>query len=167
MSQGSVLNRTLKIGLIGLGKMGDIRYREFLNHPQTTVTHGADPDASLSAGYPDVACSTDLADVINSDVDAIVVATPNFITPTAIISALDAGKHVFSEKPPGRTIEDIENIIEAEKRNPGLKLKFGFNHRYHAGIQEAKRIIDSGRLGHILWVRGIYGKAGQLGFEDT
>ncbi len=167
MSQGSVLNRTLKIGLIGLGKMGGIRYREFLNHPQTTVTHGADPDTSLSAAYPDVACSTDLADVINSDVDAIVVATPNFITPTAIISALDAGKHVFSEKPPGRTIKDIENIIEAEKRNPGLKLKFGFNHRYHAGIQEAKRIIDSGRLGHILWVRGIYGKAGQLGFEDT
>lgn len=167
MSQGSVLNRTLKIGLIGLGKMGGIRYREFQNHPQTTVTHGADPDTSLSAGYPDVACSTDLADVIHSDVDAIVVATPNHITPTTIVSALDAGKHVFSEKPPGRTLEDIEKIIEAEKRNPGLKLKFGFNHRYHAGIQEAKRIIDSGRLGHILWLRGIYGKAGHLGFEDT
>jgi predicted dehydrogenase len=114
-----------------------------------------------------VACSTDPESVIGSDVDIILVATPNRFTPTMIISALDAGKHVFSEKPPGRTLQDIEDIIAAEKRNPELKLKFGFNHRYHAGIQEAKRIIESGRLGRILWMRGVYGKCGGIGFEET
>ena len=167
MSDGGVLSKTLKVGLVGLGKMGGIRYRELLNHPRTTVTHGADTNAELYTAYPGVMCSADPQDVINSDVDAVMVATPNRFTPETVISALDAGKHVFCEKPPGRTVEDIEAIIEAEKRNPELKLKFGFNHRYHAGIQEAKRIIDGGRLGHILWIRGVYGKAGHDGFEET
>jgi predicted dehydrogenase len=49
--------------------------------------------------------------------------------------------------------------MEAEKRNPGLILKFGFNHRYHNGIMEAKKVVESRRYGKILWMRGIYGKA--------
>ena len=161
------MSDVLKIGIIGLGKMGLIRYKEFVKHPHAEVTHGADPDPEHYANYPGVACSANAQDVIDSDVDCILVATPNRFTPELVVAALDAGKHVFSEKPPGRTVEDIETIIEAEKRNPGLKLKFGFNHRYHAGIQEAKRIIDSGRLGRILWMRGVYGKSGGEGFEDT
>lgn len=161
------MSRSLKCGLIGLGKMGGIRYRELLKHPETVVTHGADPNRDLFEAYPDVKCSTDWRDVISSDVDAVFVATPNSITPVAVVEALKAGKHVFSEKPPGRTVEDIENIIRVEREHPNRKLKFGFNHRYHAGIQEAKRITEGGRLGHLLWMRGIYGKAGGLGFENV
>lgn len=161
------MSDVLKIGIIGLGKMGLIRYKEFVKNPHTEVTHGADPKGEHYVNYPDVACSAKAQDVIDSDVDCILVATPNRFTPEMVVAALDAGKHVFSEKPPGRSVEDIESIIEAEKRNPGLKLKFGFNHRYHAGIQEAKRIIDGGRLGRILWMRGVYGKSGGEGFEDT
>lgn len=161
------MSRTLKCGIVGLGKMGGIRYRELLRHPATTVTHGADPNRDLFAQYPDVACSTDWREVIASDVDAVFVATPNAVTPVAIVEALQAGKHVFSEKPPGRTVGDIEHIMRVEREHPELKLKFGFNHRYHAGIMEAKRIIESGRLGHLLWMRGIYGKAGGHGFEHV
>ncbi len=161
------MSEQLNIGMIGLGKMGLIRYKELLKHPHTYVTHGADPNEAHFAEYHGVECSTDPAHVLESDVDCIMIATPNRYTPGMVIAALDAGKHVFSEKPPGCSVDDIERIIEAEKRNPGLKLKFGFNHRYHAGIQEAKRIIDSGRLGRILWMRGVYGKAGGEGFEDS
>ena len=157
----------LNIGIIGLGKMGRARYQEFVKHPHTVVTHVADPNSELFVDYPGVECFTDAQQVIESAVDAILVATPNRFTPELVIAALDAGKHVFSEKPPGRTLEDIEGIIEAEQRTPGLKLKFGFNHRYHSGIQEAKRIVDSGTLGHIMWLRGVYGKSGGEGFEDA
>lgn len=161
------MSRSLRCGLIGLGKMGGIRYRELLKHPDTVVTHGADPNADLFEAYPDVECSTDWRDVLAADVDAVFVATPNSITPVAVVEALRAGKHVFSEKPPGRTVDDVEAIIDVERAHPNLKLKFGFNHRYHAGIQEAKRVVDSGRLGQLLWMRGIYGKAGGLGFENV
>ncbi|MCA9444360.1 MAG: Gfo/Idh/MocA family oxidoreductase, partial [Candidatus Omnitrophica bacterium] len=159
------MNDVLKIGLIGLGKMGLTRAREIARHPQAQVTVGADPNISTHKDYPEVECFTDIGRVIDSDVDAVFVATPNRFTPDAVIAALDAGKHVFCEKPPGRTVEDVEAIIEAEKRNPELKLKFGFNHRYHGGIQEAQRIVKTGRLGKILFLRGVYGKSGGEGFE--
>jgi predicted dehydrogenase len=84
-----------------------------------------------------------------------------------VTSALNHNKHVFCEKPPGRNIDDIQSIIKAEQNNKGLKLKFGFNHRYHGAIIEAKAIIESGRLGKILWMRGIYGKSGGPNFEKT
>ena len=59
------------------------------------------------------------------------------------------------------------NIKEQEKASPGCKLMFGFNHRYHPGIQRAKAMIDAGRLGEILWIRGIYGKSGGNSFPTS
>ncbi len=158
---------TLNIGIIGLGKMGLTRYTECCNHPQTVVTHGSDPDRDRYALFPGVTCSANPASVIGSDVDAVLIATPNRFAPELIIAALDSGKHVFCEKPPGCSVEDIEAIRVAEARHPELKLKFGFNHRYHAGIQEAKRIVDSGTIGRVLWMRGTYGKCGGEDFAES
>ena len=156
----------LRIGIIGLGKMGITRARELVRRGDAQLVCGYDPDpAAFAKQFPQVALRDSQEAVIAAEVDAIFVCTPNRFTPAAIIAALEAGKHVFSEKPPGRTVQDIEDIRAAEARHPALKLKFGFNHRYHEGIREAKRIIDSGRLGKILWVRGIYGKSGGPDFE--
>lgn len=161
------MSGAVKIGIIGLGKMGAIRARELMKHPSAQVVCGADPKPeAFAAQFPGVQMLSDQAAVLASGVDAVFVCTPNRFTPGAITAALDAGKHVFAEKPPGRTLTDMQAILDAERRNPGRKLKFGFNHRYHAGIQEAKRIVDSGRLGRILWLRGIYGKSGGAGFES-
>jgi predicted dehydrogenase len=161
------MSRTLKIGMIGLGKMGIIRAREIAKRDDAEIICGFDPAPQPFAdAFPGVEVKPDAEAVIASPADAIFVATPNACTPAAVIGALDAGKHVFCEKPPGRMLQDIRDIVAAENRNPGLKLKFGFNHRYHAGIREAKRIVDSGRLGDILWLRGIYGKSGGAGFEE-
>ncbi len=160
------MGEELKIGIVGLGKMGRIRANTIALNPRTTLVSGADPNAESFEHFTNIATSQNYEDVIASDADCIFVCTPNRFTPDIVIAALDAGKHVFCEKPPGRTRDDVTRIIEAEKRNPSLKLKFGFNHRYHAGIQEAKRIVTSGRLGKILWIRGIYGKAGNKEMES-
>ncbi len=162
------MSDNIRIGMVGLGKMGLIRAKELVRHPQAEVICGFDPNpTAFHAAYPDVAILDSIEAVTTSeDIDAVFVCTPNLYTPQAIISALDAGKHVFSEKPPGRYVRDIREIMTAEERNPGLKLKFGFNHRYHAGIQEARRIVESGRLGKLLWLRGVYGKSGGEGFEE-
>ncbi|HET7459869.1 MAG TPA: Gfo/Idh/MocA family oxidoreductase [Longimicrobium sp.] len=158
----------LKIGIIGLGKMGQIRAREIARRGDAVVVAGADTDASRFAHFPGVACHTDWRAVIAADVDAVVVCTPNAFTEPAVVAALDAGKHVFSEKPPGRSVADVESMAAAALRNPERKLMFGFNHRWHLGIQEAKRILDSGRLGEILWLRAVYGKSGaEAGFEQS
>ena len=148
----------LKIGLVGLGKMGGIRATTVRDHPDTILVCATDPSPTPK-GYEDVQILPDYHAVIDADVDAVIVCTPNKFTPNIVVEALDAGKHVFCEKPPGRDMQDIERIIEAERRNPGMVVKIGFNHRYHFGIMEAKKIVESGAYGKILWVRGVYGKA--------
>jgi predicted dehydrogenase len=97
--------------------------------------------------------------------DIVFVCTPNRYSPDVCVYSLQQGCHVFCEKPPGRNLSDVQRIIEAEKANLGLKVMFGFNHRYHPAILEMKAIVDAGRMGEILWLRGIYGKSGGPGRE--
>lgn len=158
---------TIRVGIVGLGHMGQIRAREISRHPAMELIAGCDPNPAAADVFPNLVFSQDYRDVLDAGIDAVFVCTPNRYTPEVTIAALDGGKHVLCEKPPGRFLSDIEAIIAAEERNPNCKLKFGFNHRYHAGVQEAKRIIASGRLGRILWVRGVYGKSGGSGFENS
>jgi len=153
----------LKVGIVGFGKMGQIRMNVINNHPDLSLEGICDVDSNgRSCG-----CEfyEDYMDLLEADIDAVFVCTPNKFSPDIVISALNNQKHVFCEKPPGRNLEDVKNIIKAEKENEGVILKFGFNHRYHGAVLEAKSIVDSGRMGNVLWMRGIYGKAGSTDFE--
>ena len=155
----------VRIGIVGLGKMGGIRAATVRKSDATVLVSGTDPNPPAK-GFGDMRILPDYGAVIDSGIDAVFVCTPNRLIPEVVVAALDAGKHVFCEKPPGRSLDDVERIMEAERRNPGLVLKIGFNHRYHFGIMEAKKIVDSGKYGRVLWVRGVYGKAEGSGNPD-
>jgi len=99
--------------------------------------------------------------------DIVFVCTPNHLIPEFCVQALEAGCHVFCEKPPGRNPEDVQKMIAAEKKAKNRKLMFGFNHRHHPAVQEAQAICLARELGSILWMRGIYGKSGGKGFESS
>jgi len=73
---------------------------------------------------------------------------------------------VFCEKPPGRDLNDVARVIACEKKHPGQKLMYGFNHRYHDSVREAVQIIQSGELGHVIDIRGVYGKAQIIRFDS-
>jgi len=157
----------LRVGIIGMGKMGAIRSRCMHENPELELKAVFDLNPSLAEGFSNCRFCGDYRELIEDDLDIIFVCTFNDVSPNLVIQALNTGKHVFCEKPPGRCIEDIERIIKAERTNPGLKLKFGFNHRHHYAIMEAKSMVDSGRFGEILWMRGVYGKCGDLQFEKS
>lgn len=150
-----------------MGKMGKIRLTHLNTHSEFDVTFVCDSDKKNLDAFPEIQKTTDPDEVINSNVDVIFIATPNIHIPDLVCKALAAGHHVFCEKPPGCSVADVEKIIKAENENPDCVLKFGFNHRFHYGVMEAKSIIDSGRYGNILWARGVYGKAGGVNFEDN
>jgi predicted dehydrogenase len=76
-----------------------------------------------------------------------------------VIKGLNKGKHIFSEKPPGRNLAELKEMVHAEARNPQMRLMFGFNHRHHDSMVLAKKLVDSGEYGRILWLRGRYGKS--------
>lgn len=156
--------KPIRVGVIGLGRIGELRLRLARRHRRMKVVGAFDTDRSRFSrrwGCPFFSNPQKLMDAS----DAVFVCTPNLYTPALVIQALNRGRHVFAEKPPGRTLADVVAIRAAEKRHPGLKLKFGFNHRYHEGIREAKAIVDSGSFGRLLWMRGVYGKSGGPGFE--
>ncbi|SVC71450.1 uncharacterized protein METZ01_LOCUS324304, partial [marine metagenome] len=100
----------------------------------------------------------------NSTLDILFVSVPNYLAPEVTIAGLEKGLHVFCEKPPGRNVEDINRVIEVEKQHPHLKLKYGFNHRYHGSVKKAKEIIDNNQLGDIINFRGVYGKSSIVPF---
>jgi len=159
------MSNKLKVGIVGFGKMGKIRKDVIDSHPDLSLAGIC--DVVLPESDEPIECEffPDYQDLLKTDIDIVFVCTPNKFAPEIVISALNNGRHVFCEKPPGRNLGDIQNIVKAEKENPGLKLKFGFNHRYHGAVMEAKSLVESGRFGKVLWMRGIYGKSGGVDFE--
>ena len=155
----------LKAGIIGFGKIGKIRKKIIDNHPNLELVSIADPNPIIEENDVQYKIFKNYKELLRLDLDAVFICTPNKYTPVIVKDALNKKMHVFCEKPPGRTIEDIEMMINAEKKNPEIKLKFGFNHRYHDNVLEAKSIVDSGRYGKILWMRGVYGKSGGINFK--
>lgn len=146
----------INCGIIGFGKMGQIRAKAIEDSKQGKVVAVFDPFEIKDSPYPVLESADTLIDSAN--VDAVFVCTPNNVIPVFCKQALSAGKHVFSEKPPGFNANQVAEVIEVEKNSQGLKLMYGFNHRHHRSIQRMKEIVDEGQLGKVLWMRGRYGK---------
>jgi predicted dehydrogenase len=104
--------------------------------------------------------------LLQEDLDVLFVCVPNNLAPEITIAGLEKNLHVFCEKPPGRNIQDICDVIRCERRHPGLKLKYGFNHRYHDSVIDALKLIQSGELGDVLNIRGVYGKSKIISFQS-
>jgi len=103
--------------------------------------------------------------LLNEELDVIFICLTNNIAAEVTIASLKKGLHVFCEKPPGMNVDEIEKVIETERRFPNLKLKYGFNHRYHESIKKALEIIKSRELGEVINLRGVYGKSMIVPFD--
>lgn len=147
--------------------MGEIRRRMVVQHPNLEIKMICDSDIQKIVTDNMVKIIQDPIKVIESDVQAVFVCTPNHLIPDLTVQCLNRGKHVFCEKPPGRTLGDIRRMRNAEQENKGTKLMFGFNHRYHPGVMRAKAIVDSGQLGKVVALRGLYGKSGGKNFAHS
>jgi predicted dehydrogenase len=102
--------------------------------------------------------------VFRDDVDAVVVATTNESLAEVAQAALEAGKHVIVEKPGARTVAEVERLIDTQRARD-LRVRVGFNHRFHPALQKAHEIVVSGGLGPLMFVRGRYGHGGRVGYE--
>ena len=155
----------IRCGIIGMGKMGRIRADEIIKNPDTSLNATYDISSEMMAGFDAKKCRS-VDEILDEKLDVIFICTYNNVNSEYTIRALDKGKHVFCEKPPARTSGEVKEVIEAEKRS-GKVLKYGFNHRYHYSVMEAKKIVDSRMFGNLLWLRGIYGKAGGNKYEGN
>ena len=155
---------TLKFGIAGYGKMGKIRERSIANNENTELVAIYEINDHKYQDKSVRDCNS-YEELLNIEIDAIFISSYVSSAAEYTISALNAGLNVFCEKPPSMNHEEMLAVQKAEKKSNKV-LKYGFNHRYHYSVIEAKKIISEGTLGKLLWMRGVYGKAGSIDFHD-
>ena len=156
----------LKVGIAGLGVVGKRRLQFINSHPYMRVVAVCDQYFKDTSNDQEFDAFVNYQDLLEIELDVLFVCMPNDISPIITTEAIKKNIHVFCEKPPGRTVLDILNVIETEKLYPKVKLMYGFNHRYHESIKMALAIIKSKELGEIINIRGVYGKSKIVGFES-
>jgi len=155
----------IKVLIVGYGRVGRRRAERLVASDDWDLVGVCDLDATKKDGAT-VPFHTDWRSALEAGgIDAVFACAVNSELPEIVTAALKKGHHVFCEKPPGRNLEDAERMKAAADAAPQCKVKFGFNHRYHDAVEEAKALIDGGRLGKVLWLRGVYGKAGGSGYD--
>jgi len=157
--------RRLRVGIAGYGVVGK-RRRQFIDlHPRLRTVGVCDRTFADDGRFPDgVAYHTNYKQLLDESLDVLFVCLTNDVAAEVTIAGLERGLHVFCEKPPGRDVADIARVVACESRHPGLKLKYGFNHRYHDSVIDALRIVRSGELGAVINIRGVYGKSQFISF---
>ncbi len=112
--------------------------------------------------------STDYRKLLErTDIDAVAVMSPDFCHQEQAIAALEAGRHVFCEKPLAITVEGCDRILKAWQRS-GKHLMVGFNMRYMNIFRSMKEIVDSGVIGEVkaVWVRHFVGYGSDWYYHD-
>ena len=160
---------SLRVGIAGYGIVGKTRHRVLNQHEAFDVVAISDINFKENpTDLDNINAYSDYKDLINKeDLDVLFVSVPNKLASEATLIALKKGLHVFCEKPPARSLEELYPIRDFLNENIDLKLMYGFNHRFHASIIDAVSIIRNGSLGKVVNLRGVYGKSNMISFNQT
>lgn len=149
----------LNIGIIGAGRIGKVHLESISYHVKNaTVTAMADPfmneeTEKLIRSYGVSKVTKDYKDILNDkDIDAVLVCSSTDTHAAISIEAINAGKHVFCEKPVDHSIEKIQAVADALKEHPNIKFQVGFNRRFDHNFAAIRKAYDGGKIGeaHIL-----------------
>jgi predicted dehydrogenase len=152
----------LRVGVVGLGWMGQVHSRAYLrllqHYPDAplrpvlvAVADNAPDDRLASAvhafGFADV--HTDWRELVaREDLDAVSVTGPNFLHRDVAVAAAASGKHLWVEKPAGRNAAETREIRDAV-RAAGVQSAVGFNYRNAPAVELARQLVADGRLGAV------------------
>lgn len=143
----------MKVGIIGLGYWGPNLVRNFLSQKVVEKVVACDKRAErlqfIKTKSPSVFTSENYDDLLQSDLDAVVIATPvDSHYPLAKL-ALEHGKHIWVEKPFTSTSQQAEELLEiADKKN--LKIFIDHTFVYTGAVRKMREIVAKGELGKIL-----------------
>ncbi len=156
----------LRVGIIGLGWPGQRHIEGYQKHDGARIVALSDVNTAaaeqVKAQY-EVTGATIFGDyhemLAGDTVDAVSIATPNFLHVPIAIDALEAGKHVLLEKPLSNTLEDGLRLAAKVAERPGQAFMIALNNRYRPDSIVLQRQIDAGDLGDIYyaktgWLRG-------------
>ncbi|MFC3706123.1 Gfo/Idh/MocA family protein [Devosia honganensis] len=144
----------LRMGVIGLGWFGEIHAETIMGIPniklEALCTRTPDRLAEQGRKFGVTKLHADYHDLLaDPDIDAVSICTMWDQHTAPAIAALEAGKHVFLEKPIASTVEDAARIVAAAKASKGI-LFIGHVVRFNPRYRMAKQAIDEGRIGRIV-----------------
>ena len=153
-AQGSSPNDRIRVATIGFGGMGSGDTRYALNVPSVELAAACDVyDGRLTRArelYGDrIFVTRDYREILaRKDIDAVIIATPDHWHARISIDALNAGKHVYCQKPMVKAIGEGKGVIEAQQRN-GKVFQVGSQYVSSLVYQKARDLIKAGALGAI------------------
>ena len=112
-------NRKLNVGIAGYGVVGK-RRRQFVDLNPNLVTVAVSDISFVSPGMTQdgVKFYPTYHGLFNEKLDILFVSLPNYLAAEVTIAGLERGLHVFCEKPPGRVVQDVRDVIAVEKKQP-------------------------------------------------
>ena len=156
MNDGKQTGERVQIAVVGLGYWGPNLLRNLADSATFEVAALCDLRAHvmepLSRRYPTATCTTRYEEVLrHPSIDAVAIATPVSTHYSLAMSALEAGKHVFVEKPLAASSEQVNDLIERAEQE-GLVLMPGHTFLYSPAVTMIKDLIDRNELGEIYFI---------------
>jgi predicted dehydrogenase len=158
-----------RIGHAGLGYWGPNVARNFAEVAELRWLCDLSPELLSEAGsrFPGARTTADFGDLLaDPELDAVSIATPVITHYELAKQALEAGKHVFVEKPPAQSSAEAEELVAiAEERE--LAFMPGYLLLYHPAVAKLKELIEAGELGDVLYLYGNRQNLGQIRRDEN
>jgi predicted dehydrogenase len=156
----------LQFAIVGCGLIG--RKRAAALAPGR-LRYACDLDATraaeLATTCAGAVATTDFNQVLaDPAVTAVIVATLNGSLAPLTLAAVRAGKHVLVEKPGALNAAQLRTV-HAAAESANVRVRIGYNHRFHPALQQARELADAGVLGPMMFLRGRYGHGGRKGYD--
>jgi predicted dehydrogenase len=158
---------TVGVAIVGAGLIGAKRAAALPAGTELRTVFDAVPERAraLADSRPSaVAVETLESAIEHPGVSLVIVATPHDSLASISADALTRGCHVLAEKPGGPSLDALVELREIAARTR-LRVRVGFNHRFHPAIMRAHELVRSERHGPVFGIRGRYGHGGRLGYE--
>lgn len=154
------MGKTIGVCVIGAGRAGLIHANNFKkNVPNAKLVAVVDPNEETSKNAAkELEIEKYYRDYheafADEEIDAVIVVTPTIYHKDIVVSAANAGKHVFCEKPMAMDENECDYMIEAANNND-IKLQVGFMRRFDKSFNLAKKAIEDGEIGDVVLVKSL------------
>lgn len=142
----------LRVGVIGLGKMGQLHFLNALHMKDVKLVAVADKskrNRKMAQRYNVKAYDDYTALLDSEELDAVIISLPNFLREESIAYAAEKGLDIFVDKPLARTLAEATRIA-GNVRKQRVRVMTGANYRYMDCVQRLKKMLDEGRVGDVV-----------------
>jgi predicted dehydrogenase len=165
------MSDTITVGVVGLGYWGPNLARNLDALPGSRLSWICDGSAEqleqMAKRFPNARRTSSLEALLADDsLDAVAIATPVPTHAALAKRCLEAGKHVFVEKPLAQSVAEAEEVVEVAVER-GRTLMVGHLLEYHPGLERLKDLVDSGELGDIHYIYGNRLNLGKLRADEN